>query len=91
MLEVKGVAAFKENMMYSNDYVAAILCKHKYDDFRAQAIKDKLAWEAGGRREKRLVRLWRSLEVLTTKLKRCRQPSENAQQGYVSAEASLKE
>jgi hypothetical protein len=75
-------------MMYSNDYVAALLCKAKYNDFRAEAIKDELAWEAGGRREKRLVRLWRSLQVLTTKLKRNRQPSENAQEWHVSVEAS---
>jgi hypothetical protein len=78
-------------MMYSNDYVAAKLCKDKYNDFRAEAIKDELVWEAGGRREKRLVRLWRSLQVLTTKLKRNRRPSENAQEWPLPTEVSLKE
>lgn len=76
--------------MYSNDYAAWIICQAKYKDFRAQAIKDELAWEAGGRREKRLVRLWRSLQVLTTKLKRNRQPSEDAQEWHVSVKALLR-
>ena len=76
--------------MYSNDYAAWIICQSKYKDFRAQAIKDELAWEAGGRQEKRLVRAWRSLQTLATKLKRNQQLSENGQEWHVSAGASLR-
>src|ERR1044071_3717612 len=86
----KGYAAFKENMMYSNDYVAFKIIQDKYKDFRAEAIKDELAWEAGGRREKWLVRAWHSLQAFATKLKRNRQPSENTQGWHISAEVSLR-